>query len=259
MIIALSGFAGCGKDTVADFLVKNELAGKVALADPLKRIARDVYAFSDEQLWGPSEKRNEQDERYPREHTFRYKGQLEMRLSPTCLCCGIQMGDETITKQCYLTPRYALQLLGSEWGRHCFEGTWASMAVRTAKRLLEGGCYYDAKRGLQTTSLVNGPNIGARTDVVIPDVRFKNEIRIIRDAGGKVVRVRRAGYDKPAFEHPSETEQVTVSDEEFDYVLENSASLEQLERLTQQMVDVLSGRIIPYDPNQADIPPFLRK
>ena len=37
----------------------------------MKRIARDVFGFSDEQLYGPSEMRNAPDERYPREHEWK--------------------------------------------------------------------------------------------------------------------------------------------------------------------------------------------
>lgn len=59
------GTAGSGKDTLADLLRDNDKFVKIALADPLKRIARDVYDFTDEQLWGPSANRNEPDKRYP--------------------------------------------------------------------------------------------------------------------------------------------------------------------------------------------------
>ena len=51
MILGISGLAGSGKDQFATYLGPVG-AVTVALADPLKRIARDVYAFTDEQLWG---------------------------------------------------------------------------------------------------------------------------------------------------------------------------------------------------------------
>ncbi len=57
MIIGICGNAGVGKDTTADFLVKTNGFVKVSLADPMKRICQAVYGFSNEQLWGPSEKR----------------------------------------------------------------------------------------------------------------------------------------------------------------------------------------------------------
>jgi len=48
MIIGVAGNAGSGKDTVADHLVKHHGFVKVALADPLKRICREVFDFSEE-------------------------------------------------------------------------------------------------------------------------------------------------------------------------------------------------------------------
>jgi len=62
-IVGIIGKAGSGKDTVADML--HELRyDKIAFADPLKRFCMDVFEFTEEQLWGPSEKRSEPDERY---------------------------------------------------------------------------------------------------------------------------------------------------------------------------------------------------
>ena len=48
MILGISGLAGSGKDTVADILVKHQQCVKVSFADPLKRICRDVFDFTDE-------------------------------------------------------------------------------------------------------------------------------------------------------------------------------------------------------------------
>ena len=119
MIIGLLGVAGSGKDTVADIFVRDHNFVKVAFADPLKRICKDVFAFTDEQLWGPSEKRNAPDERY-----------LRRKIENEFLD---HIGDE------YLTPRFALQQLGSEWGRNCYPNVWVDYALRVAKTLLAVG------------------------------------------------------------------------------------------------------------------------
>lgn len=60
--------------------------------------------------------------------------------------------------------------------------------------------------------------------VVIPDHRFHNEIEGTRDRGGFVFRVRRLSKVGPAADvgvkdHGSETEQRSIPDEAFDYVL----------------------------------------
>lgn len=219
MIIGLSGFAGTGKDTVADILVKKHGFHKIGFADMLKHIAKEVYDFTDEQLYGPSEERNRLDKRYPREHTWGGSG------NDTCQCCGIvRMRNETGTgwttvplPECYLTTRYALQLLGTEWGRHCYEHTWVDIAVRVGSSLL-------------VSSNVKG--------VVFSDVRFKNEVFRLKDLGVHLERIKRQGYDKPAFDHPSETEQLEIPDNVFDGVLMNMGTLLDLE----QSVDTMLAR-----------------
>ncbi len=308
MIIGLSGFAGSGKDAVADMLNQNQRFVKVALADPLKRIARDVYDFTDEQLWGPSSLRNKPDKRYPREHTW--GGERK----DTCQCCGIaRLRDETGTgwfnteyPQCYLTPRYALQLLGTEWGRHCYPHTWVDKAVRVAEQLLkkdylaaEKVWEYDQKRGLVQEMVFDhvlprssAPHaLGVEQlpkGVVVPDVRFKGEVFRLKEQKTVLVRIKRAGYDKPAFDHPSETEQVDIPDSEFDYILHNNRDLEQLrlnvakmamevtgpevvemelqgrspqldQLLEDRQRDVDAGKIRDFDESQADVPPFKRR
>lgn len=64
-IVLFCGKAGSGKDTAAS-MVANAFPGQVrrmAFADPMKELARAVFLFSNDQLWGPSEKRNAPDPR----------------------------------------------------------------------------------------------------------------------------------------------------------------------------------------------------
>src|SRR5262249_21718742 len=126
-VIGICGRAGAGKDTAADVLVKEFGFVKVSLADPLKRICREVFAFTEEQLWGPSECRNEPDKRYRRRPSG-YDANGRPIDKCGCLrenkrafmdaedyrdhlpCPAVFSGDE------FLTPRHALQQLGTEWG-----------------------------------------------------------------------------------------------------------------------------------------------
>lgn len=64
-----------------------------------------------------------------------------------------------------VTPRHMLQLMGTEAGRDVFHSDIWIYSLE--KRML------------------------GKTDVVIPDVRFPNEIEFIKSRGGKVVRVIR--------------------------------------------------------------------
>lgn len=243
MIIGISGIAGSGKDTLADFLVKENSFVKVALADPLKRIAKEVYEFTDDQLWGPSASRNAPDTRYPRPCSLCAEhGSIDGR-GPCPLCAG--------TKTTYLTAREALQTLGTEWGRHRYGNTWVDYAMRRAKKLLPGNRAghhtYNARDGLQACSCQSDDRHsthGGRTPwaggVAIPDVRFRNELNAIREGGGKVIRVMRpgAGLKGAAGAHVSETEQTSIQDDEFDHVILNHGSLDDLAALVRDMMQM---------------------
>lgn len=126
------------------------------------------------------------------------------------------------------SPRLALQLMGTEVGRKVFhENLWIISLLNRARG-------YD--------------------NVVITDVRFKNEINTIRKDGGFVVRVKRGPepdfYDT-AFKanttkehkyvqemnerkiHLSEWEWIGC---DFDYVIENEGSLKDLEENVEKML-----------------------
>ncbi len=242
MIVGVCGLAGSGKDTTANFLARHGNFTKVAFADPLKRICLDVYKFTDAQLWGPSEMRNAPDMRYPRPH-----GPFK---NDKCLCCGVDCGGENWRSlkdniaslpPCYLTARFALQQLGSEWGRDCYPPTWVEYAIDVSDRLSRGGYTYDYRRGLSSFSLAsNGPGgekeiedafDRSKRDTVISDVRFKNEVAAIKAKGGKVIRVMRGqGLEGAVGAHRSETEQAEIPVDAFNYVIDNREwSIKQLE------------------------------
>src|SRR5665213_2295924 len=56
MIICLSGFKQSGKDTCADYLIKNHKAIRVALADPLKDMVAEEYGIDRASLDDPNRK-----------------------------------------------------------------------------------------------------------------------------------------------------------------------------------------------------------
>lgn len=237
MIVGICGLAGSGKDTAADFLVKNEGFVKIAFADPLKRIARDVYDFTDEQLWGPSAARNKPDMRYPREHG-------PFTRDCKCACCGVEAEEDWATRRlfvmpehppCYLTPRYALQMLGTEWGRTCYPNTWADLALRTAKKVLyQSGILrsvfynYHPQMGLWTSNTPEGPR---PKGAVISDVRFINEVVAINEANGFVYQTTRGmGLEGAAGQHQSETEMRSIPKELFKGQIDNKDwTLDELE------------------------------
>ena len=225
------GVAGAGKDEVAQRLVKKHGFVAVALADPMKRFCQDVYEFSDEQLWGPSGERNKPDERYLRTTVY----------APHMLHPEELEKNPTGELPQYLTPRHALQQLGTEWGRECFKHTWVDYTLRIHSVLQGGDFYYDQHTGLRHWASVESSWVKAKVNVVVPDVRFVNELERIQQAGGKVVRVKRHYQTLPGFfaGHLSETELLNVPDEKFDFVIQNLGTLEDLYQAVDIMMEEL--------------------
>jgi len=170
MIIGITGRAGSGKDTVADILVQKHGFVKIAFADPMKRFCKEVFAFTDEQLWGPSSTRNKPDLRYPK-------------------------GDGSC-----LIPRHALQQLGTEWGRACYPDVWVDYALRVANRLLNYPTRgYDPATWPDWTGKYP-PTSG----VVISDVRFPNEMRRLRASGAHIIKTTYDSGQNVSSNHESE-------------------------------------------------------
>lgn len=70
------------------------------------------------------------------------------------------------------TPRFAMQTLGTEWGRCMMDSDlWVRAAITKAAYWRDQG-----------------------RPVAITDVRFPNEAEAIRDAGGDVIKITRPGY-----------------------------------------------------------------
>lgn len=201
LIIAVCGLAGSGKDTACDYLVKSWDFKKTSFAAPLKQMAKIALGFTDEQLYGPSEKREELDERYPFSGTC-------MKCGQPCLHRSHDPAGETLDWYCrscdfvypeYINARIALQTLGTEWGRRLTPNIWASAAINHIK-MNEG-------------------------DWCISDLRFKNEFDAVKAAGGFIVRLMRGHIQH---NHQSETELLSIPLSDFDMVIHNHGELRKL-------------------------------
>jgi hypothetical protein len=98
------------------------------------------------------------------------------------------------------TPRYAMQTLGTEWGRNLLhENIWVDMLVAKANK----------ETGI----------------VVVDDVRFPNEIKAIRENGGVVAWVERVSVYEGDDEHASET---SVSAADCDVWIDNTLPISEV-------------------------------
>jgi hypothetical protein len=218
LLVGINAQAGSGKSTLAESLAAAHGFGVIALADPFKRFIQEVYGFSRDQLWGPSELRSMPDKRFPRPCTACHGAGRDERLhlsSPPCFVCN----GVGVT---YLTPREALQKIGSDWGRANYLNTWVDYTFRVIKQLEKGGHAYFPWTGI--TDDFDGDYKG----YVIPDLRHVNEVKAARDHGGKLIRLKGSFKEIPKEfgQHGSEVEQLTIPNSDFDLIFDKEHTQE---------------------------------
>lgn len=131
-IIAFTGLAGAGKSTAAAHLVNSRGFQRVRFAGPIKAMMLALGCTA-EQVDG------------------------SLKETPCDLLCG-------------RTPRWAMQSIGTEWGR---ELIGSDLWIRAWEAALA--------------------NVPADVPVVVDDCRFPNEAAAVTKAGGILVRVERPG------------------------------------------------------------------
>lgn len=257
-LIGVSGQLGAGKDTVSDYLCSAYGFSRVALADPIKRLGYYVFLFSDKQLWGPSQLRNSVDSRFLSSEMWD-STEARLRAYSVEFCTSVIGTDDPHVisnavnalfswfvdlKREYrtkLSPRVMLQTLGTEWGRHCVsDDVWISHLLKVSRCLLneDGNTNSWEYNPLSGPSPSNNPTCG----VVVSDVRFANELSLIKDAGGSLIRVIRPETDSLASSvgvSNHESEQLEMSMASFDFILNNEGSLTDLYNAVDMFMRVL--------------------
>lgn len=212
-LVGISGFAGSGKDTIANYLVERYSYQKTSLADPIKRACREIFGFSDDTLWGPSHMREALDTRYPFSGRSPADGfqMHEIALSEYEWWIDPRSGQKYPK---YLSARICLQTLGTEFGRRLDSDLWIKSCLR-----------YIGDSGTSRWA--------------IPDVRFRNEMDHIRSAGGVLIRVCREGQRSL---HQSEQEMADIPDTHFDFVIQNFGSLSSLHEKVDSVMSAIYTR-----------------
>jgi hypothetical protein len=209
IIIGFSGYAKTGKDACADYLVKKYNAIHTGLADPAKRHMMEVYGFTEDQVFGAA------------------KDEVDPRI-------GVK-------------PRILLQdymkLLQDR-----YEPTWIEKGIKVHKELANSKLRYERTKGVIESSydgrfLNHAQFLDPKFEYVVittfSDIRHWHDVRGVKNNGGAVVRVKRPGIDKPPFDHRSETEQATIPDEEFHFIIDNDFGLEDLYRKIDSVIEYL--------------------
>ena len=140
-VIGLVGFIGSGKNAIADILIEKYNFQKESFANGVKDAVSIIFGWDRKMLEGDT-----QESRSWREAKDEWwSNKLQRDIS----------------------PRYALQLMGTEGGRNTFgEDLWVNAMFR---------------------------RMDPTKNYVISDVRFPNEINALKDTGAKIIRVQRGG------------------------------------------------------------------
>ena len=190
MIIGIDGFAGVGKDTVADILVKRGFT-RVSYADELRESASASFGFTMETFLDRNVK--DADFHQPFELT-------EVNLTDYCKRLGFESkASEVVAKfqGCKVTsPRHLLQFVGTE----------------IARETLSQSIWLDAyKRRIKDLALV-----------VTPDARFSNERELIQSLNGRIFYVSKKDVEASE-NHKSGTDKWPL--ERYDVLVKNDSTL----------------------------------
>ena len=204
-LIGVTGLKGSGKDTVAKII--NTLHQKQyktkRFADPLKRFVADILGVSVEKLEDREFKETPLGEEWV---CYKYEYYVEDILIKKGLSLESpnkkwEFAPGEVASCNYnkiiLTPRKLLQLIGTEGGRDLIHpDIWINALFSSYTK--------DSKW-------------------IIPDTRFDNEAKAIKDKGGIIIKVERdVGITDT---HASEK---GISDKYVDIVIDNNGSMEDL-------------------------------
>jgi hypothetical protein len=167
MLIGIAGRARSGKDTIAAYLVEKYGFQQYSFATPMKDFLQDMFQWDDR-------------------HT---DGDLKDVLDPVW----------------GFSPREALQLFGTEFGRACHPDIWLKFAAIQLDDFGEDG-----------------------QNVVISDVRFDNEAWFCRDRG-VLIHVIKPYLDKINGVSGHESERGVTFEPQTDHFFLNDSSIAALE------------------------------
>jgi len=206
-IIALTGYAGVGKDTVADLLVAHLGFRKVAFADALRGEVANGFGVEIIHLAHPSTKNHPMSA-------------LSLRKAPRALIAGMMLGGVDIPRNgtgqptdewldTPRTPRQILQWWGTEYRRATHPHYWS-------RQLLQ--------------RIVDEMRDGA-TRFVITDCRFQNEADTVRMLEGYIWKITRPGIDSSTTSEGAHISATDGSRFSPDLVIANNHDVRHLQQL----------------------------
>ena len=220
-LVGITGKKQSGKDTFANFMIKllpEQKVVKLSLAHPLKYFVTALLEIDSKHVWG-----SDNDKNYP------------------IAAWGKIFKDELLLKYKkdqydLLTGREALQVIGTDVMR-------------------KGGCYLRREYWERTKKFLAKNNVKINNEiwiqlllrdfkksdadvVIVPDVLFFNELDMIKDQGGILVRIYRDTGKSDSIMHPSELEMESMKDEPFDFIVDDDGN-RTMKELKQRVMNFI--------------------
>ncbi len=234
-IIGIFGKSKSGKNTVGDMIASTcKGTTQIAFADKLKQVCMELFGLTSQDLNTDDGKAKPTALSCPTcpmcrsintvaaptmlaftsfydQPVVNHKGPRQVE----CKACGAVGSPESFAG--FWTPRMILQHVGTEGIRRVDPLAWARYTMRTAVSILDP---MTPRSDPYLTKVV-----------VVTDGRFRSELAAVRAAGGIAWRLRRPATDDVATGiagHVSEVEIDGIPDGDFDEVITNDGSLDDL-------------------------------
>jgi hypothetical protein len=203
-VIGLSGYAGSGKDTVADFLIeKRGWTGKTSFARNLKDLVKAVFKLSEYEVSDHNGKKSKFNA--PLILNSSHVGAILVWMTRTHKNLSPESPSKETLKEFFLsvagksfeTPREILQFVGTDFCRYIIP-TYHTDVLKTFLSSQEGNW-------------------------VVTDVRFPNEAQVIKDFNGALIKIERPDLEHSVV-HRHESEVALSSWSDWDATIVNDAS-----------------------------------
>jgi hypothetical protein len=243
-ILLFCGLSGTGKDTAAETLVNKFSVPKVSMINKMRIQVMDTFRFPEDSVFGRSEKRNVGSLSLPKKEFFEEKISKIEGYWKNSKGDIIEPGDPKY----WLSPREALINLVYTY-EQMYQNILSEQCFRYHEEL-----FHDSIITPENTMIMNdfvpsqgvvelqSPKYLKYPISITSDARRPHQIMGMKKLENEEtrvisIRVKRPGFEKPAYDHPSETEQAKMTDDDYDFVIMNDGSINDLHKKVISLIE----------------------
>ena len=216
LLIGIGGNKGSGKNTAAN-TQKFSYLEKIAYADSIKDICSssfdiDIKYFTNEIL---KNKLFDSEFIVKEHHIIKFMYIINNYIIKEDIILNIYNG---LINKHFESPRFMMQYIGTNIIRKYISDTF----------------FTDIIKSYITNGLHDSINFCENGGIIVTDMRFQNERKLIKDFGGITVLIKK--YNKNQDEDLHISEQSLGSESEYDIVIENNGTIEELHENLYTMI-----------------------